>query len=348
MAGLLAGSWRAEAASADITEAQCREIAPLLLRFGAAGLAWRRVRGFPWSGSGAPRRLQKAYRLQVLHAAVHERSLRRALEALRTAGIEPLLVKGWAVARWYPAPALRPYGDIDLCVPLGQAALARAALAAAGASTVDLHAGLSAAGRSLLDDLPLADVWARSTPVAGDGFVVRTPCREDHLRYLCLHAMAHGICRPLWLLDLGAAMESGEALDWDRVLYGDERRREWVVGALGLARRLLGARLPSAPDRVTEAPLPRWLTASVLEGWGRRTVAPGNRTPMASYLRRPAGVLAALRTRWPSAVEASVGRGAAFDERPRLPLQVAECASRTLGFAKRLALGRVDTPLGHG
>jgi hypothetical protein len=340
VARLLAASWRGEPPLSDIPEAECREIAPLLLRFGAAGLAWQRVRPLAWSGSGIGRRLQKAYRLQVLHAAVHERSLHRALGALRSAGVEPLLVQGWAVARWYSAPALRPYGDIDLCVLPEQHAMARAALATAGEPAVDLHAGLSLAGRPLLDDRPVAEVWRRSVPLAGDGFVVRTPAREDHLRYLCLHALAHGICRPLWLADLGAAVESGPPLDWDRVLHGNPRRTEWVICGLVLARRLLGARLISAPPRVTEALLPEWLTESVLEGWGRMTIAPGNRTPMAFYLRRPAGVLAALRTRWPSAVEASVGRHAAFDDLPRFPLQVAECAARTLVFAKRLALGR--------
>jgi hypothetical protein len=327
-------------ASADLGE-----IAWLLLRSGGAGLVWRRLRELPAAASPEADRLRQAYRLHLLRATVHERDLRRALGILHAVGIEPLLVKGWAVARWYPEPGLRPYGDVDLCVRPQELQAAQAALA--DECTVDLHCGLPP-----LDDRPLQDVWRRSVPLTGDGFVVATPGREDHLRYLCLHALSHGICRPLWLADLGAAVETAEALDWDRVLSGDERRTEWVICALGLASRLLGARLMGAPARVAEARLPRWLIPSVLEGWGRPTTAPGNRTPMAYYLRRPAGALAALRTRWPSAVEASIGRGAAFDERPRLPIQLAECVSRTLGFARRapalLRAARIDTSRAGG
>jgi hypothetical protein len=327
VARLLAGGWRAVPPPLEMGAADLREIAGLLLRSGGAGLAWRRLRELPLAASPEADRLRQAYRLQVLRASLHERDLQHALAILRAIGIEPLLVKGWAVARWYPEPPVRAYGDIDLCVRPGDFGAVKAALGEE--CTVDLHCGLPP-----LDDRPLQDIWQRAVAVAGEGFSVATPAREDHLRYLCLHALAHGICRPLWLADLGAAVETAEALDWDRVLSGDGRRTQWVICALGLASRLLGARLMGAPVRVAEAPLPKWLIPSVLEGWGRPTVAHGNRTPMAHYLRRPAGLMGALRSRWPGPIEASIGRRAAFDERPRLPIQAAECVSRTLRFAR--------------
>mgnify|MGYP003694491507 CR=1 FL=1 len=60
--------------------------------------------------------LHQAFRLLTLQAAIHETRIRRVFAELRSADIEPILIKGWAVARAYPQPGLRPYGDIDLIV----------------------------------------------------------------------------------------------------------------------------------------------------------------------------------------------------------------------------------------
>src|SRR5205814_891640 len=71
---------------------------------------------------------------------------------------------------------------------------------------------------------------------------------EDHLRLLCLHMLVHGVCRPLWLCDIGAALESRPAeFDWRWFLSGDPRRTRWALCALGLAHELLGARLQDTP-----------------------------------------------------------------------------------------------------
>src|SRR5207245_8330799 len=176
------------------------------------------------------------------------------------------------------------------------AALARAS---AAGGKVDLHCGLR-----MLDDRRLDDLYDRSVRIDAGGFVVRTLGREDHLRYLCLHALGHGAWRPLWLCDLGAGLEASPGgLDWDCILSGDARRTGLVICALALAHRLLGARPEGAPA-VAEARLPRWLISSTLREWGRSKIAHGNRTPMVFYMRRPAGLLAALRTRWPGPVEA--------------------------------------------
>jgi hypothetical protein len=53
---------------------------------------------------------------------------------------------------------------------------------------------------------------------------------------------------------------------------------------------------------------------------------------MVSFARRPAGVLRALRSRWPNAIEATVGVHGPFNGLPRLPFQLAECVSRTARF----------------
>jgi hypothetical protein len=43
---------------------------------------------------------------------------------------------------------------------------------------------------------------------------------------------------------------------------------------------------------------------------------------MATYLRNPAGLLKALRTRWPDPIEATIRLKGPFNEVPRLPFQI--------------------------
>ena len=145
---------------------------------------WWRVRSSALGTSAAAHELRQAYRLYTLQAGRKEGQIVQAITLLRSAGVEPLLVKGWAVARLYPERGLRPYGDIDLCVRPEQYATAVAALAAPAAETVavDLHNGLPQLHRPSLDD-----VYGRSQLVPLGDFDVRILGPEDHLRYMCIH-----------------------------------------------------------------------------------------------------------------------------------------------------------------
>lgn len=337
VAELLAGSWRPAPVAAE--GADLDALAPLLLRGGAAALAWRRL-------SPAQRRdpsaaeLQQAYRLQLLRAELHTMRVAGALARLRRVGIDPVLAKGWAIAARYPEPALRPYGDIDLYVASADYARAAETLRRHqdDANPVDLHRGVGDAGA---DERA---VLARTVRVAIDGENgdgggdVRLFADEDHLRLLALHLLRHGAWRPLWLCDIAVAVESaGAGFDWARLLDGDGRG--WVGGALALARELLGARLPA--EVAARSSAPTWLATAVLRQWGDATFTPqGTRTPFVDSLSSPRALWSALRQRWPNPIEATLGVGAGFDERPRLPLQLADCVRRTVGFARQLVTAR--------
>jgi hypothetical protein len=156
---------------------------------------------------------------------------------------------------------------------------------------------------------------------------------EDHLRLLCLHMLRHGAWRPLWLTDIAVALESRSPdFRWDYFLSGDTRRTDWAVSAIALAHQLLGADVRGTPLEAAARRLPRWLTPTVLAQWGRGQLPHGRREPMQAYLRHPAGILDALRTRWPNALEATVGVHGAFNEWPRWPFQIGECLRRTGRF----------------
>src|SRR5262245_52556912 len=117
----------------------------------------------------------------ALQAEVHKAHIRSAFEAFRSVGIEPILIKGWAAARNYPATHLRRSGDIDLAVAPDSFMRAEGLVRSTevGKLFIDLHQGLRA-----LDSSPWRDTFARSVLVDLDGTEVRILAPEDHLRLL--------------------------------------------------------------------------------------------------------------------------------------------------------------------
>src|SRR5262245_49655125 len=133
VAGALAGSWRPAPPPLQLSPDELATLAPLLIEIGGAGLLWRRVRASDLAASPPAVDLQQAYRGCALQGAIDEREIVRMVAYLRSAGVEPIVLKGWAAARLYGEPGLRPYGDLDLCVRPADEAAARTALQAPGA-----------------------------------------------------------------------------------------------------------------------------------------------------------------------------------------------------------------------
>jgi hypothetical protein len=331
LARILAGAWRPDAPALSLSAKDAGATIPNLLRTGAAGLAWWRVRRSEAATLPAAHQLQQAFRLQALHAAIRQVAVAEAATLLRRVGVEAVLGKGWAIARQYPDLALRPYGDIDLYVPEVEHRKAADLIENTNAGPIDLHRGFAE-----LDDRHASDLLARSRLVELDGVPVRIFGEEDHLRLLALHLLRHGGYRPLWLCDIAVALETrSDRFDWDVFLGGSARRSRWAVCALLLAQRLLGASMLDVPAEITGQRLPRWLLTAVLDRWSSSTFVPqGMRAPMRSYVRTPLAGLRALLGRWPNGIEATVGLGGAFNDLPRLPFQVAECVRRAAGFLR--------------
>ena len=320
-AAALAGAWRLTPPPLPLSAGELAQVTPLLLKTGAGALGWWRVRSSELLESPGAKQLHQAYRLYTILAAHHEGQLKQAVQILRSAGVEPLLAKGWAVGRLYPEPGLRPYGDIDLCVRSEQYPAAVTALTQLGVAAlpVDLHRG----SFHDLADWNLQELYHRSRGVNLDGVDIRILGPEDHLRLLSRHLLRHGAWRALGLCDIGLFLESlPREFDWDYLLSGDQRRSDWVACVLGLAHRLLGASLeePRVAERANW--LPSWLVPAVLRQWEIGHKYP---MPMAGYLRHPVvGALQVLPRRWPNPIEATVRRHGPFNELPRLPFQIIE------------------------
>lgn len=332
MASVLRQSWRSTPPVFSGTDSDLDVAVPILTATGAASLAWWRLRQSFRSATRFDEDLKDAFRTHSLQAALHERAIRTVLAELSASGVDSLLVKGWSVARTYAEPALRPYGDIDLCVTDLDAARTALAGDAMLQHNVDLHEG----GQHLID-VPFDAVIAASRTVDLDGVKVRIPSPEHHLRILCLHLLYHGAWRPLWLCDIGASMELvGEDFDWAVFLGTDSVRAGWMTSTLRLAESVLGADLSRAPAAVRNATLPGWLERSVLREWSRSHRWTSARTLGASIARRPWAAPFEIVRRWPDPIRASVAFGAPFDRGWRTPYQLRYSLTRFRNVASQL------------
>jgi hypothetical protein len=323
---VLQGAWRTPAPLLEERDAaDLRLAAPLLGTSAAAGLAWARLADSPLAAEETAVACQTAYRWNAVRAALAEGHLRSLVTHLQGRGIEPLLVKGWALTRLYRDPGRRAVGDLDLYVPPEQltAALAVRALPEFRDVDVDLKSE-----HSFPFDRPLADLQEAGVTLEGPGFAVRAPCAEDHLRLVCLHALGHGVWRGVWLCDAAVLVETRPGdFDWDRFLAGDPSLTAWCRLFLALAGELLGADLDGTP--IAEPP-PRWAVEALLRQW-ERGLGPSAHDTAAGALRSfrdPRALLRALRGHTRNEFQAMLELGVGPNAGPRPLLQAAAALRR--------------------
>jgi len=222
------------------------------------------------------RRANGMIHLLRLHA------LRSALSALGAQGIPVIVLKGMALAHLvYPDPALRPMQDIDLWVGPSRLDEAAAALVGAGFRFPDrTYFGLfvpetrSEASERLLelpdspiqielhgrlssfDGLPgrgdLAPaMWARTTAARLGDVATQVLSPEDLLLHLSLHLARqhHFNIGLVALVDIRLTLEKWKGRLNESALASDCRRpgmTNWILLALDLAQRLLGAPVPTS------------------------------------------------------------------------------------------------------
>lgn len=252
-AALTAEQW---SALADM--AAQRRTAPLLQRcmnraFGASG----QPAALPPAVAAAIDAETKWHALYGMRQAV---GLVRLVQVLADAGLQPILLKGVALAyRDYPAPALRPLRDVDLLLGEADAVMAQNLLIAhpgyrlapwAGQYgvehghqlpelqdietelTIEVHHRINARGWTEEPKL-LRKIYAEAESIKVLGRTVRVPSVHANLLHLVEHATLHHTFDngPLILADMHYLV-SGHAIDWPRLL--DEARDMGLANALGL------------------------------------------------------------------------------------------------------------------
>lgn len=324
VAAFLAGCWRDRQSPLIHSPSELELITRLLYDSGGAGLAWWRIRESDLSNSSQGELLHQSYRLQALQSAINEQRVITAFHLLRNADIEPILIKGWSVARLYPHPTLRAYGDVDLLVRADQYAAAQEVLIQyeSGAWWVDLHNSLSE-----LEDRPTEELFARSQIVSLRQGKVRVLCPEDNLALLAIHFFKHGGWRPSWLCDIALMVESlPEDFDWKLCLGSDKWRLAWIVSVLALAQRLLEAKLDALPSPMRVAGVPAWLVDAVLKQWGnlfQHDHLPVQPRPVFTQsLHKPRQLLKEIGARWPDPIVATFDLKGNLNDLPRFPYQL--------------------------
>src|SRR5688572_29293763 len=193
------------------------------------------------SGVAIPPHVERHLRLHRFGLAEaglrHKSLLLRIVDALATAGVIPILLKGYAFAvRYHREPLLRPASDVDILVQRDELPVVTTALQSLGLARYDdpdeemeqYHHHIAFSGAA-----GLVEVHFRATSGLGlkereeglaleaipfdlEGRQVRIPRPEDELVYLAVHAAQHLFLRLNWLYDLKLFLERTE-LDWARV-----------------------------------------------------------------------------------------------------------------------------------
>ena len=206
------------------------------------------------------------YRWYLLQKRHHETKICQAFERFRAEDIEPILIKGWATARFYPPGQSRFFADMDLAVSHASFETAKnlCNLEEIKALNVDLHDEFRH-----LDSLSWDALYQRSNLVILDETAVRILSPEDHLRIICVHWLNDGGAFKEKLWDIYYAVERRPPnFDWDACISViSETRREWIIRTIGLAHKYLGLRIDDLPFADEAKTIPLWLLRAVEKEW---------------------------------------------------------------------------------
>lgn len=271
-------------------------------------------------------------RWYLLQNKIHEARIGEAFQLFRSNGIEPVLIKGWAIARLYPLSHLRTSTDIDLVVSHRDAAKAKTLLedTAAKKLNIDLHNGFrhldTVDWDTLFDDSVLVDL---------DGEPIRILSAEDHLRILCVHWLTDNGADKERLWDVYYAVQNRPAsFDWVKCLEKvNTTRRRWIICSIGLANRYLGLDLEGLPFAGEAMDLPKWLTRSIEREW--KIGVPLR--PLHDSIHGWEMFVNQVRKRIPpNKVYATIQCEGEFDERSRVPYQVRSLLMRVGPSIRRM------------
>ncbi len=262
-------------------------------------------------------------RLQKLQFVRCELLIGELFGCLKEDNLDPILIKGYAIARLYDNPADRISVDVDLCVDPKDYEEAKRLLLSPRYDrfNVDVHEGFRH-----LDSLKFQDIFAKTRliTVGQNQTEIRIPADEDHLRILVVH----------WLTDGGAYFEKlkdiyyliknrAEDFDWNRALgLVSKTRRRWVICVIALTHNHFGLRIDDLPiyeEIIDENAVPSWVTKCLEREWKSDV----HLQPLHWNLFDVTILWRQIRKRFPpNAIQATVLCNGDFDSKPRIYYQI--------------------------
>lgn len=267
-----------------------------------------------------------------INLKVKEKWLIETFRLFRKKGIEPILIKGRAVAEYYPQVYYRRSLDIDLCVSpkCYQKAFDTLKNNPSDYGIVDLHDGLRQ-----LDTLEWEDLFENTIPLKLDDYKIRILRPEDHLRVLCVH----------WLIDGGEFKERlydifwliknrPKNFDWQRCLGPvPKHRRRWIICVIGIAHKYLNLEIDDLPFAEEAKNLPKWLTKTIEKEWQSEI----RLAPLKFNIKKPKKLIQQLKKRLPpNPITATVLVEGNFDSKTRLFYQTKNFYQRWLSAVHKL------------
>jgi hypothetical protein len=263
-------------------------------------------------------------RWYLLTSKKFERQIADAFTLFRKQGIEPLLIKGWAAARYYPADKPRFFGDVDIAVAAEHFELAERLIKTPAFEFVpiDLHRELRA-----LDRVEWTDVIDHSELIETEFGTIRVPRAEDHLRVLCVHWLNDGGAYKDKLWDIYHLIENRKGnFDWDRCLGTvSETRQGWIISAIAVAHKYLGLDVSELPFAERARNVEPWLSLALEKEWATDI----RLKPIHTVLTDRKALWQQIRKRIPpNPIQATIEMEGRFDARTRVFYQIGDSFQR--------------------
>lgn len=207
-------------------------------------------------------------KVRLINYRVYETKLANLFCKLGKAGYEPILIKGWAAAQYYPKPCNRISGDVDMVFRPEEVKDVKIFLSGYADLPIDIHSGLRR-----LDTVDFEDLYKHSLIIDCQGTAVRVLRVEDHVRVLCVHWMSDGGANKEKLWDLFYAIDRfRENFDWSRCLdVVNSIRKAWIKCVIGLTYDYLGLETINLPFANELKDNPVWLNQAVEKEWKSKT-----------------------------------------------------------------------------
>ncbi len=290
-------AWRTDAPPFDLTTEELAAILPNLIKSGSAGIIWHRVKPFREKYGALAHALEAATKAQIAHNQRVEEAAIECVTRLRAYGIEPVLVKGLALAKLYPEGIVRPGGDIDLVVRKEQFAAAHAILHDSTKPPISVAIDLKHPG--IWEEVPNADFWDRLESLAFSNQSVAVLSNFDNLQMVCNHFLKHGGMRPVWLCDYMLVVTSARLTSLVASL--PLLKRSWHLGLVRVASSLVG---PTSAGPSHQPDDLDWIVHSIFDQWlTPKDVIRGPAFTRA--VRSPLNIPVIAREAWPTPIAAT-------------------------------------------